>query len=309
MVLTLNPLYTGTFPAATALGISMFTLPTLSVVGDVYTTGNTFSSYAKLTTSTTQPGHRLFSLGPLRSDFELLEQASKMDIPVLSPKKPPVFFTPVYAFAPIAMSDEPLHTSEKNPHIKAMCAADKIADSTGDLDTLIRNLSAPNSSVRSETVYALGRRGDPNAIQPLIDMLGDTDDDLRKTVTIALQAVVDHLFDRLYDKKADPKVLLAAANGLEAVVDHLIPALNLNPNVKVRRAAAKILHKAVRALMSICAVYPPPKSLEDPDGFVWHTVARIQSRHDDSLWRSATEDKDREVRVNVFKAFNALNKQ
>jgi len=71
-------------------------------------------------------------------------------------------------------------------------------------EDLIQNLTHKDAKVRSEAAWALGKRGDPSAVGPLIQALDDGDRNVREWSSLALVKIgkpaVDPLIAALKDK-------------------------------------------------------------------------------------------------------------
>jgi HEAT repeat protein len=64
-------------------------------------------------------------------------------------------------------------------------------DQDQQVKSLINKLTHPDSKKREEAAQALGKIGDPLAVEHLIKLLGDTDREIRITVLLALGQIGD----------------------------------------------------------------------------------------------------------------------
>ena len=72
-------------------------------------------------------------------------------------------------------------------------------------DLIYTAISGTGTTDRLQAVVALGKSGDPRAVRPLVDLLGDTDNEIRLSATTALGSLksgrpVDELVGRLRDR-------------------------------------------------------------------------------------------------------------
>jgi HEAT repeat protein len=72
-------------------------------------------------------------------------------------------------------------------------------------DLIYTAISGTGTTDRLQAVVALGKSGDPRAVRPLVDLLGDEDGEIRLSATIALGSLksgrpVDELVGRLRDR-------------------------------------------------------------------------------------------------------------
>jgi len=77
--------------------------------------------------------------------------------------------------------------------------------SGGVYDLIYTAVSGTGTTDRLRAVVALGKSGDPRAVRPLVDLLGDEDQEIRLSATIALGSLksgrpVDELVMRLRDR-------------------------------------------------------------------------------------------------------------
>jgi HEAT repeat protein len=92
----------------------------------------------------------------------------------------------------------------------------------GVYDLIYAAVSAPGSADRVRAVVALGKSGDPRAVRPLVDLLGDTDKEIRLAATTALGTLksgrpVDELIERLRDRNEEMAIREQAAVALNAI--------------------------------------------------------------------------------------------
>lgn len=83
-------------------------------------------------------------------------------------------------------------------------------------------LNGVGNTDRLRAVVALGKSGDPRAVRPLVDLLGDTDPEIRLAATAALGYLksgrpVDELLLRLRDRDEQMVVREQAAVSLSAI--------------------------------------------------------------------------------------------
>ena len=72
-------------------------------------------------------------------------------------------------------------------------------------DLIYTAISGTGTTDRLQAVVALGKSGAPRAVRPLVDLLGDTDNEIRLSATTALGSLksgrpVDELVGRLRDR-------------------------------------------------------------------------------------------------------------
>jgi HEAT repeat protein len=89
-------------------------------------------------------------------------------------------------------------------------------------DLIYRAASGTGTADRLQAVVALGKSGDPRAVRPLVDLLGDTDKEIRLAATTALGSLksgrpVDELIERLRDRNEQIPVREQAAVALAAI--------------------------------------------------------------------------------------------
>jgi HEAT repeat protein len=89
-------------------------------------------------------------------------------------------------------------------------------------DLIYRAVSGPDTADRLRAVIALGKSGDPRAVRPLVDLLGDTDKEIRLVATTALGSLksgrpVDELIERLRDRSEEMGTREQAAVALTAI--------------------------------------------------------------------------------------------
>jgi HEAT repeat protein len=93
----------------------------------------------------------------------------------------------------------------------------------GVYDQIYTAISADTGTAeRLRAVIALGRSGDPRAVRPLVDLLGDTDVEIRLSATTALGCLksgrpVDELIGRLRDRNEQMAIREQAAVALMAI--------------------------------------------------------------------------------------------
>jgi HEAT repeat protein/beta-lactamase regulating signal transducer with metallopeptidase domain len=154
-----------------------------------------------------------------------------------------------------------------------------------DTDTLIRGLRSADALTRGACAWALGEKGDPRAVEPLIDVLGDVDPTVREWSLRALGDIqdpeaVEPVIDRLDDQDANVREWAARALGDledERAVEPLIDALD-DQDSQVREWAARSLggFRDERALQ------PLTDSLDDPDPQVQEWAARSLGDYGDT---------------------------
>jgi HEAT repeat protein len=89
-------------------------------------------------------------------------------------------------------------------------------------DLIYRAVSGTGTAERLQAVAALGKSGDPRAVRPLVDLLGDTDEEIRLAATTALGSLksgrpVDELIERLRDPGERMVIREQAAVALTAI--------------------------------------------------------------------------------------------
>ena len=89
-------------------------------------------------------------------------------------------------------------------------------------DLIYRAVSGTVSADRLQAVVALGKSGDPRAVRPLVDLLGDPDEEIRLAATTALGSLksgrpVDELIGRLRDRSEQIVIRRQAARALSAI--------------------------------------------------------------------------------------------
>jgi HEAT repeat protein len=94
--------------------------------------------------------------------------------------------------------------------------------SGGVYDLIYTAVSGTGSAERVRAVVALGKSGDPRAVRPLVDLLGDTDQEIRLAATKALGSLksgrpVDELVERLQDRSEQMVIREQAAVALAAI--------------------------------------------------------------------------------------------
>ena len=92
----------------------------------------------------------------------------------------------------------------------------------GVYDLVHAALSGTSTAERLRAVVALGKSGDPRAVRPLTDLLGDTDTEIRLSATTALGNLksgrpVDELIGRLRDRSEEMAIREQAAVALTAI--------------------------------------------------------------------------------------------
>lgn len=78
------------------------------------------------------------------------------------------------------------------------------------------------TDARLRAVVAMGKSGDPRAVRPLVDLLGDADTEIRLAAVAALGSLksgrpVDELIERLHDKSEQADVRRQAVLALIAI--------------------------------------------------------------------------------------------
>jgi hypothetical protein len=94
--------------------------------------------------------------------------------------------------------------------------------SGGVYDLIYTAVSGTGPAERLRAVVALGKSGDPRAVRPLVDLLGDTDTEIRLSATTALGWLksgrpVDELIGRLRDRNEQTAIREQAAVALTAI--------------------------------------------------------------------------------------------
>jgi HEAT repeat protein len=89
-------------------------------------------------------------------------------------------------------------------------------------DLIYTAMSGTVAVDRLQAVVALGKSGDPRAVRPLVDLLGDTDKEIRLAATTALGSLksgrpVDELIERLRDRSEEMCTREQAAVALTAI--------------------------------------------------------------------------------------------
>jgi HEAT repeats len=92
----------------------------------------------------------------------------------------------------------------------------------GVYDLIYTAGSATGTEDRLRAILALGKSGDPRAVRPLVDLLGDTDMEIRLSATKALGTMqsgrpVDELIGRLRDRSEEMTIREQAAVALTAI--------------------------------------------------------------------------------------------
>jgi HEAT repeat protein len=92
----------------------------------------------------------------------------------------------------------------------------------GVYDLIYTAVSATGTADRLRAVVALGKSGDPRAVRPLGDLLGDADREIRLAATTALGNLksgrpVDELIERLRDRSEEMLIREQAAVALNAI--------------------------------------------------------------------------------------------
>jgi HEAT repeat protein len=94
--------------------------------------------------------------------------------------------------------------------------------SGGIYDVIHTAVYAPGPAERLRAVIALGKSGDPRAVRPLADLLGDTDTEIRLCAAMALGHLksgrpVDELIGRLRDRDEKTAIREQAAVALTSI--------------------------------------------------------------------------------------------
>jgi HEAT repeat protein len=141
-----------------------------------------------------------------------------------------------------------------------------------EFEESLKALNAENSDDRDRAAIALGKSGDPRAVEPLIKALGDPDSFVRSFAAISLGSLKDPralepLIKALGDE--NQRVRRSAAEALGSfqnpkALEVLIKTLS-DENVFVRRSAAQALGN----LANPSAVDPLLKALGDEDSYIW----------------------------------------
>lgn len=92
----------------------------------------------------------------------------------------------------------------------------------GVYDLIDTAVSAIGTEDRLRAIQALGKSGDPRAVRPLTDLLGDTNTEIRLSATTALGSLqsgrpVDELIGRLRDQSEEMVIREKAAVALTAI--------------------------------------------------------------------------------------------
>ena len=97
-----------------------------------------------------------------------------------------------------------------------------LPQSGGVYDLINTAVSGTGTADRLRAVVSLGKSGDPRAVRPLVDLLGDTDTEIRLAATKALGSLksgrpVDELVERLRDRSEQVVIREQAAVALLAI--------------------------------------------------------------------------------------------
>ena len=97
--------------------------------------------------------------------------------------------------------------------------------SGGVYDLIYTAVSGSGTADRLRAVVALGKSGDPRAVRPLVDLLGDTDQEIRLAATKALGSLksgrpVDELVERLQDRSEQMVIREQAAVALARYTEY-----------------------------------------------------------------------------------------
>jgi len=92
----------------------------------------------------------------------------------------------------------------------------------GVYDLIYTAVYSTGTEDRLRAIQALGKSGDPRAVRPLTDLLGDTDTEIRLSATTALGSLqsgrpVDELIGRLRDRGEEMVIREQAAVALTAI--------------------------------------------------------------------------------------------
>lgn len=92
----------------------------------------------------------------------------------------------------------------------------------GVYDLIYTAVSGSGATERLSAVVALGKSGDPRAVRPLVNLLGDTDMEIRLAAVTALGSLksgrpVDELIERMRDKGEQKVIREQAALSLTAI--------------------------------------------------------------------------------------------
>jgi HEAT repeat protein len=92
----------------------------------------------------------------------------------------------------------------------------------GVYDLIYTAVSGTGPAERLRAVVALGKSGDPRAVRPLVDLLGDADPEIRLAATMALGNLksgrpVDELIGRLHDRSEQMVIRKQAAVALTSI--------------------------------------------------------------------------------------------
>jgi HEAT repeat protein len=182
---------------------------------------------------------------------------------------------------------------------------------------LIDALQDASPGVRSVAIAALGRIGDSLAAEPLIDMLGDSEVQVRMDAAKALEdigeAAVDPLILALNESDNNAKEAAAMALGRigePRSIEPLIWAFR-NADGKVRHAAVKALAAmngslAVPALISILEDQESKADLRADAAFALGEMDDSGAR--DPLIRAMADDGDSRVRMSAALALKSIGK-
>ena len=94
--------------------------------------------------------------------------------------------------------------------------------SGGIYDLIYTAVSSTGTADRLRAVVALGKSGDPRAVRPLVDLLNDSDEEIRLSATTSLGSLksgrpVDELVGRLRDRSEQMVIREQAAVALAAI--------------------------------------------------------------------------------------------
>ncbi len=149
------------------------------------------------------------------------------------------------------------------------------------VEYFISALNNYDKSVRRRAADYLGEMGDPTAIEPLIQVLGDSDFYVRQSASKALgkmpvESAVEPLINTLGNEKVSIRVsaqeLLKGIG--ELAVPRLLEALKEGSSDNLRRNSAKLLADSVPMGDTKAAVPPLMKALHDGDAMVRAYSAR-----------------------------------
>jgi HEAT repeat protein len=71
------------------------------------------------------------------------------------------------------------------------------AESARNAEIIVESLEVKDSRVREAAAKALGRMGDPRAVDPLVNALGDPQSGVRDAAAVALKNLNEPLGDRI----------------------------------------------------------------------------------------------------------------